>query len=54
MIHELGHAWHAEKDQFTMLEDKTLRERIGTAEFTYSFSKTTDNKFVKNVPKQQE
>lgn len=51
LIHELGHAWHAEKDQFTMLEDKTLRERIGTAEFTYSFSKTTDNKFVKKCNK---
>lgn len=47
LIHELGHAWHAEKDQFVMQPDKTLKERIGTAEFTYSFSKTHDNKFVK-------
>ena len=51
LIHELGHAWHAEKEQFTMQEDGTLKERIGTAEFTYSFSKTDDNKFVKRGTK---
>ncbi len=45
LIHELGHAWHAEKDQFTMQEDGTLGERVGTAEFIYSFSKAEDNKF---------
>lgn len=47
LIHELGHAWHAEKEQFVMQSDKTLKERVGTAEFIYSFSKTHDNKFVK-------
>ena len=51
LIHELGHAWHAEKDQFVMQEDGTLKERIGTAEFTYTFSKTPDNKFVKKCEK---
>lgn len=46
LIHELGHAWHAEKEQFTMQDDGTLKERIGTAEFVYSFLKTEDNKFI--------
>lgn len=48
LIHELGHAWHAEKDQYVMQADGTLKERIGTAEFIYSFSSTPDNKVVKN------
>lgn len=51
LIHELGHAWHAEKKQFVMQEDGTLKERVGTAEFIYSFSKTPDNKFVKKCIK---
>lgn len=51
LIHELGHAWHAEKEQYVMQEDGTLKERIGTAEFIYSFSKTQDNQFVKNCIK---
>lgn len=51
LIHELGHAWHAEKEQFVMQPDKTLKERVGTAEFIYSFSKTHDNKFLKKCIK---
>lgn len=51
LIHELGHAWHAENEQFVMQEDGTLKERIGTAEFIYSFSKTQDNQFVKKCIK---
>ena len=46
LIHELGHAWHSEKEQFTMQDDGTLKERVGTAEFIYSFSKTENNKFI--------
>ncbi len=46
LIHELGHAWSAEKEQFTMQEDGTLKSRTGTAEFVYSFSKTENNKFI--------
>ena len=38
LIHELGHAWHTEKEQYVMQEDGTLKERVGTAEFIYSFS----------------
>lgn len=47
LIHELGHAWHAEKDQYVMQADGTLKERIGTAEFIYSFSPTENNKILK-------
>ncbi len=51
LIHELGHAWHAGKDQFVMQQDGTLKERVGTAEFIYAFSKTQDNTFVKKCTK---
>ena len=34
-----------------MQKDGTLKERVGTAEFIYSFSKTQDNKFVKKCTK---
>lgn len=51
LIHELGHAWNAEKEQFIMQEDGTLKERIGTSEFIYSFSKTSENQFVKKCTK---
>ena len=32
LIHELGHAWHAEKDEYTMLPNNILKERVGTAD----------------------
>lgn len=51
LIHELGHAWHAENEQYVMQKDGTLKERIGAAEFIYSFSKTQDNKVVKKCTK---
>lgn len=51
LIHELGHAWNAEKEQFSMQEDGTLKERVGTAEYIYSFSKTQDSKYVKKCIK---
>lgn len=51
LIHELGHAWHAEKEQYIMQKDGTLKERIGTAEFIYSFSKAQDNQLVKKCIK---
>ena len=47
LIHELGHAWHAEKNQFIMQDDGTLLDRVGTAEFSYSFLRMSDNKYVK-------
>jgi len=51
LIHELGHAWHSEKEQFVMQKDGTLKERVGTAEFIYSFSTMQDNKFIKECTK---
>lgn len=51
LIHELGHAWHAEKEQFVIQEDGTLKERVGTGEFVYTFSKNQDNKYVKKCTK---
>lgn len=51
LIHELGHAWHAEKEQFVMQDDGTLKERVGTAELIYTFSNTSDNKYVKKCSK---
>lgn len=51
LIHELGHAWHAEKDEFIMQPDETLKNRVGTAEFIYSFSKTENDKYIKKCEK---
>lgn len=54
LIHELGHAWNAEKKQFEIQKNGTLKERIGTAEFTYSFTKDKEtNKFFKKCINQQ-
>lgn len=51
LIHELGHAWHAEKDQYTMLPNNTLKNRTGTAEFIYSFSKNPDGTYTMHTDK---
>lgn len=54
LIHELGHAWNAEKKQFEIQENGILKERIGMAEFTYSFTKDKEtNKFFKKCINQQ-
>lgn len=51
LIHELGHAWHAEIDQYTMLPNNTLKNRTGTAEFIYSFSKNPDGTYTMHTDK---
>lgn len=51
LIHELGHAWHAEKDEFVMQDDRTLRDRVGTSEFIYSFSKREDGRYIQRCDK---
>ena len=51
LIHELGHAWHAEKDEYTMLPNNILKERVGTAEFIYSFSKNANGTYTKHFDK---
>lgn len=51
LIHELGHAWNAEKDEYTMQEDGTLKHRVGTIETIYSFSKGEDGKYIRKHEK---
>ena len=51
LIHELGHAWHAKKNQYTMLPNNTLKNRTGTAEFIYSFSKNPDGTYTMHTDK---
>lgn len=51
LIHELGHAWHSEKDEYVMQEDKTMKRRVGTAEFVYTFHKGKDNKYMQRNEK---
>lgn len=51
LIHELGHAWHSERDQYTMDSNNILRSRTGMAEFFYSFSKNADGTFLKHTDK---
>lgn len=46
LIHELGHAWHSEKEQYKILEDGTLLERVGGAKFKYSLEKTEEGKWI--------
>lgn len=51
LIHELGHAWHSEIDQYTMDSNNILRSRTGMAEFFYSFSKNAGGTFLKHTNK---
>lgn len=51
LIHELGHAWNAEKDEYIMQDNNILKDRIGTAEFTYSFHKGENNRYVRSCDK---
>ena len=43
VFHELGHAWHSEKDPYTMINENTYVERAGAAYITYSLTKNSDN-----------
>ena len=49
LIHELGHAWHAEYNQYSIGEDDVLIDRVGTKVSTYSFSKNNDGTFTKRI-----
>lgn len=51
LIHELGHAWHSEKDGMTMQEDGTLKLRAGTAELIYSYEKQEDGRYLERLEK---
>ncbi|MBR3133430.1 MAG: hypothetical protein IKG42_05135 [Clostridia bacterium] len=42
VFHELGHAWHSEKDPYTMINENTYVERAGAASITYSLTKNSD------------
>ena len=42
LFHELGHAWHSEKNPFTMITENTYVERAGAASITYYLSKNSD------------
>ena len=48
LIHELGHAWHAEYNQYTMGDDGILTERVGTSIFKYQFTKNNDGTFSRH------
>lgn len=44
LIHELGHAWASEKDEYVMTEDNKLIRKNGTAKFEFSFVKKEERK----------
>ena len=46
LIHEMGHAWHAEDNEYTMEEDGTLTRRAGTVQMKSSFIKQSDGKIL--------
>lgn len=45
LIHELGHAWNSEKDQYSM-EGNILTNRVGTAELKSEFIKQADGTYI--------
>ena len=47
LIHELGHAWVAEKDQYEIDENGILTQRVGTAELKYELKKQEDGTYTK-------
>lgn len=49
LIHELGHAWHAEKDEYEM-QGRILRKRVGTSEILDVLEKN-DDKYIKKYVK---
>ena len=49
LIHELGHAWHAEKDGYIFDENGMLKERIGSASFSYSLTPKEDGNTMKKL-----
>ena len=50
LIHELGHAWNAEKDEYKMTEDGKLIRRVGTSKFISSFKKDeVTGKYIKSL-----
>lgn len=51
LIHELGHAWHSEKDESTSQEDGTIKLRQGTCESIYSYKRQSDGKYLENCEK---
>lgn len=48
LIHELGHAWHAEHNEYTINYNGQLVHRVGTAEFLFSLDKQDDGSFIRN------
>lgn len=47
LIHELGHAWAAEKNQYEIDENGILTQRVGTAELKYELKKQEDGTYTK-------
>lgn len=49
LIHEMGHAWHAEDRQYEMIEGGRLKSRVGTDVSIYSFTDREDGKKVQKL-----
>lgn len=47
LIHELGHAWVSEKDQYNIDKNGILTQRVGTAELKYKLEKQNDGTYTK-------
>ncbi len=52
LIHELGHAWHSENNQFYKKDGK-LVQRCGTSELYYEFNKQEDGTYARKLIKSE-
>ncbi len=46
LIHELGHAWNGEKDEFSMPQPGKMTRRVGTAIYQYSYEKNENGEII--------
>ncbi len=46
LIHELGHAWNGEKDEFSMPQSGKITRRVGTAIYQYSYEKNENGEII--------
>lgn len=46
LVHELGHAWNAQKDQYTIDENGNLVSRVGTSKRKYKIEQDDTGKYI--------
>ena len=49
LIHELGHAWHSQKNGLTQAEDGSILSRMGNSTTRYTYTRLEDGKYLCHV-----